>query len=68
MTEFGPGPLLSFDDPAAIGYSVMLYPETLLRVAIKAMESTLSILAVDGTQRDVVDLMQTREELEELVD
>jgi methylisocitrate lyase len=67
MSEFGPLPLLTSDELAAIGYSVVLYPETLLRVAMKAMESTLSILAVDGTQRDVVDLMQTQGELEELV-
>jgi methylisocitrate lyase len=66
MSEFGPSPLLTFDELAAIGYSVVLYPETLFRVAMKAMESTLAILAVDGTQRDILDLMQSVEELEDL--
>lgn len=68
MTEFGQSPLLTFDELAAIGFRVVIYPVTLLRVAMKAIESTLSILAVDGTQRDLLDLMQTRQELYELLD
>jgi methylisocitrate lyase len=67
MTEFGKSPLLDFDDLAAMGYRVVLYPVTLLRVAMKAMESTLTMLAADGTQRDLLDLMQTREELYDLL-
>jgi methylisocitrate lyase len=67
MTEFGKGPLLDFDDLAAMGYRVVLYPVTLLRVAMKAIESTLTMLAVDGTQRELLDLMQTREELYDLL-
>jgi methylisocitrate lyase len=67
MTEFGKSPLLDFDDLAAMGYRVVLYPVTLLRVAMKAMESTLTMLAADGTQRELLDLMQTREELYELL-
>jgi methylisocitrate lyase len=67
MTEFGKSPLLDFDDLAAMGYRVVLYPVTLLRVAMKAMESTLTMLAVDGTQRELLDLMQTREELYDLL-
>jgi 2-methylisocitrate lyase-like PEP mutase family enzyme len=67
MTEFGKGPLLDFDELAAMGYRVVLYPVTLLRVAMKAMESTLTLLAADGTQRDLLDLMQTREELYDLL-
>jgi methylisocitrate lyase len=67
MTEFGKGPLLDFDDLAAMGYRVVLYPVTLLRVAMKAMQSTLTMLAADGTQRDLLDLMQTREELYDLL-
>jgi len=68
MTEFGQSPLMTFDELAATGFHVVLYPVTLLRVAMKAIESTLSILAVDGTQRDLIDLMQTRQELYELID
>jgi methylisocitrate lyase len=68
MTEFGKSPLLDFEELDQLGYRVVLYPVTLLRVAMKAIESTLSILAVDGTQRDLLDLMQTRQELYDLLE
>jgi methylisocitrate lyase len=68
MTEFGKSPLLTFDELEALGYRVVLYPVTLLRVAMKAAESTLAILAADGTQRDLLDLMQTRQELYDLLE
>jgi methylisocitrate lyase len=68
MTEFGKSPLLDFDDLSAMGYRVVLYPVTLLRVAMKAIESTLTILAADGTQRELLDLMQTRQELYDLLE
>jgi methylisocitrate lyase len=68
MTEFGKSPLLAFDELAELGYRVVLYPVTLLRVAMKAVETALVILAEDGTQRDLLDLMQTRQELYELLE
>jgi methylisocitrate lyase len=68
MTEFGQGPLLTMDELADLGFRIVIYPVTLLRVAMKAIESTLSILAIDGTQRDLLDLMQTRQELYDLID
>lgn len=68
MTEFGKSPLLDLAELDAMGYHVVLYPVTLLRVAMKAMESTLTMLAADGTQRDLLDLMQTRQELYDLLD
>jgi methylisocitrate lyase len=68
MTEFGKSPLLDFSELAEMGYRVVLYPVTLLRVAMKAVETTLSILSVDGTQRELLDLMQTREELYDLLE
>ena len=68
MTEFGKSPLLDFDELADMGYRVVLYPVTLLRVAMKAMESTLTMLAADGTQRELLDLMQTRQELYDLLE
>jgi methylisocitrate lyase len=67
MTEFGKSPLLDFDELAAMGYRVVLYPVTPLRVAMKAMESILTMLAADGTQRELLDLMQTREEMYDLL-
>lgn len=67
MTEFGRSPLLSFDELAEMGYRVVLYPVTLLRVAMKAVEAALAILAADGSQQSLLDLMQTREELYDLL-
>jgi methylisocitrate lyase len=68
MTEFGKSPLLDFDELADMGYRVVLYPVTLLRVAMKAVETALAILAADGSQRELLDLMQTRQELYDLID
>jgi methylisocitrate lyase len=68
MTEFGKSPLLTFSELDEMGYRVVLYPVTLLRVAMKAAESTLTMLAADGTQRDLLDLMQTRQELYDLLE
>jgi len=68
MTEFGKSPLLSLAELADLGYAVALFPVTLLRVAMKAMEAALGVLAEEGSQKDLLDLMQTREELYELLD
>jgi methylisocitrate lyase len=68
MTEFGKSPLLDFEELSAMGYRAVIYPVTLQRLAMKAMETGLSILAADGTQRDLLDLMQTRQELYDLVE
>lgn len=68
MTEFGKSPLLEFAELAEMGYRVVIYPVTLLRVAMKAVETALAILLTEGTQRELLDLMQTREELYELLE
>lgn len=68
MTEFGKSPLLGFEELADMGYRVVLYPVTLLRVAMKAIESTLAILSAEGTQHEILDLMQTRQELYDLLE
>jgi methylisocitrate lyase len=67
MTEFGVAPLVSLPDLAELGFGAVLYPVTLLRLAMKAMEAGLALLAADGTQESLLDLMQTREELYELL-
>ena len=67
MTEFGKSPLLSLDELADLGYAAVLYPVTLLRVAMKAVEAALATLANDGTQAELLDLMQTRQELYDLL-
>lgn len=67
MTEFGKSPLLTLDELADLGYSVVLYPVTALRVAMKAIEAALAVIASEGSQESVVDLLQTREELYDLL-
>jgi methylisocitrate lyase len=68
MTEFGKSPLLTLQELADLGYSIVLYPVTLLRITMKACEAALNLIAADGTQADILDLMQTREELYDLID
>jgi methylisocitrate lyase len=45
----------------------VLYPVTLLRLAMKAMEAGLAVITTEGTQESLLDLMQSREELYELL-
>jgi methylisocitrate lyase len=68
MTEFGKSPLLTLQELSDLGYSVVLYPVTLLRVCLKASEAALNLLSADGTQSEILDLMQTRDELYDLLD
>lgn len=68
MTEFGKSPLMTLDALAEIGYAAVLYPVTLLRIAMKAMEAALEIIGDEGSQSSMIDLMQTREELYDLIE
>lgn len=68
LTEFGKSPPLTVDELAELGYAAALFPVTLFRVAMKAIEAAAAMLAVEGSQRDLLDVMQTREELYELLD
>ena len=68
MTEFGAGPLLTHQELTELGFAVVLYPVTLLRVAMKAIETALAFIDDVGTQEELLDLMQTRNELYELLD
>ena len=68
MTEFGVGPLLTLDELDELGFAVALFPVTLLRVAMQAMHAALAVIADEGTQGSLLDLMQTREELYDLLD
>ncbi len=67
MTEFGKSQLLSLNELADLGYAVVLYPVTLLRVAMKAMAEALHVLHRDGTQTGLLPVMQTRQELYDLL-
>ena len=68
MTEFGKSPLLKYDELNDMGYKAIIYPVSMLRVAMRAIEASLAIIDQDGTQESILDLMQTREELYDLLD
>jgi methylisocitrate lyase len=67
MTEFGRSPLLSFNDLADLGFQAVLYPLTVMRAAMHAAEQTLRTLRDQGSQRDLLDRMQSRAELYDLL-
>ncbi|GAA1122661.1 methylisocitrate lyase [Citricoccus alkalitolerans] len=68
MTEFGKSELFTREQLASAGVALVIYPVTLLRSALGAMERTLSTIRSEGTQQDAVGEMLTRARLYELVD
>ncbi|WP_280340815.1 methylisocitrate lyase [Nocardia neocaledoniensis] len=68
MTEFGKGPLLSARTLTDLGYNAVIYPVTTLRLAMGAIEDGLRELAAAGTQAALLDRMQHRARLYELLD
>jgi methylisocitrate lyase len=67
MTEFGRSPLLSFEELAQLGYHAVLYPLTAFRAAMHAAEHALTTLRDQGTQRSLLDHMQSRAALYDLL-
>lgn len=67
MTEFGKGPLLDINTLGDMGYKMVLFPLTAFRVAMKAAETTLRVIAEAGHQRGMLNHMQTRAELYDLL-
>lgn len=63
MTEFGKTPYYSAAQFASWGFRMMLYPVSSLRVAAKAYEHVFEEIRGQGTQKGVLDQMQTRSEL-----
>jgi methylisocitrate lyase len=63
MTEFGKTPYFSVDEFAAMGYNLVIFPVTLQRAAMHAMEQVLGEIRRTGTQSGCVDRMQTRQDL-----
>ncbi|MEK8087566.1 methylisocitrate lyase [Aquabacterium sp. A3] len=63
ITEFGKTPLFSVEDLAPTGVGMVLYPLSAFRAMNKAAEAVYTAVRRDGHQRNVVDIMQTREEL-----
>jgi methylisocitrate lyase len=63
LTEFGQTPLFTVDEIARAGVAIALYPLSAFRAMNKAALGVSEALRRDGTQRNVVDTMQTRSEL-----
>ncbi len=68
ITEFGKTPLFTIDELRSVGVDMVLYPLTIFRVMNKAAEIAYRTLRETGTQKALIDKMQTREELYELID
>ncbi|SRX94018.1 2-methylisocitrate lyase [Nocardia brasiliensis ATCC] [Mycobacterium shimoidei] len=67
MTEFGKSPLLTVRQLADIGYNAVIYPVTTLRLAMFAVEGGLREIDEAGTQSGLLDRMQSRSRLYELL-
>ena len=63
LTEFGQTPLFTLDELRTVEVAIALYPLSAFRAMNKAALNVYETLRRDGTQRSVVDTMQTREEL-----
>ena len=67
MTEFGKTPYLTVREFEDLGYRIVLFPVTALRVATKAIETMLAELKALGTQQGLLNRMHTRQQLYELL-
>ena len=68
MTEFGKSKLLSTKELKDLGYNIVIYPVTTQRLAMKSVEDGLKSIFKDGHQNNIIDKMQTRKRLYELVE
>ena len=68
MTEFGKSKLLSAKQLENLGYNIVIYPVTTQRLAMKNVEDGLKVIFKDGHQNNIIDKMQTRKRLYELVE
>ena len=68
MTEFGKSKLLNFKELENLGYNIVIYPVTTQRLAMKSVEDGLRAIFADGHQNNLLDKMQTRKRLYDLVE
>jgi methylisocitrate lyase len=68
ITEFGKTPLFTLDELRSAGVAMALYPLSAFRAMNKAALKVYTTLRRDGTQKAVVDSMQTRDELYDYLD
>ncbi|MCM3023925.1 methylisocitrate lyase [Heyndrickxia ginsengihumi] len=67
MTEFGKTPYYKAEEFAKMGFQMVIYPVTSLRVAAKAYERVFELIKQEGTQKAALQDMQTRKELYETI-
>lgn len=68
MTEFGKSELFNYQQLSDVGFNLVIYPVTLLRLALGATQKGLTAIKQEGSQQSVVTDMQTRKELYALTD
>jgi len=68
MTEFGKSKLLNKTELEKLGYNIVIYPVTTQRLAMKNVEDGLKSIFKNGDQNKIIDNMQTRKRLYELVE
>jgi len=68
ITEFGSTPLFTTDQLAGAGVSIALYPLSAFRAASAAALKVYQTLIAEGTQQNVVDIMQSRADLYDYLD
>jgi len=68
ITEFGKTPLYTQKDLSDVGVDIVLYPLTAFRAMSLSAEIIYNSILKDGTQEPLLDIMQTREELYEVLD
>ena len=68
MTEFGKSKLLNKSELEKLGYNIVIYPVTTQRLAMKIVEEGLKSIFENGDQNNIIDKMQTRKRLYELVE
>jgi methylisocitrate lyase len=68
ITEFGKTPLFTVEELGSAGVSMVLYPLTAFRAMNKAAEQVYFTLRKEGTQKSLIDMMQSRAELYDLID
>jgi methylisocitrate lyase len=67
ITEFGKTPLFSVPELKSAGVAMVLYPLSAFRAMNKAAENVYEAIRRDGHQKNVIETMQTREELYERI-
>jgi methylisocitrate lyase len=67
ITEFGKTPLFTVSELASVGVGLVLYPLSAFRAMSKAAEAVYGAIRREGTQKSVLDRMQTRAELYEVL-